>query len=70
MKTPALFCAAAALLLLAGGAGAKDSLKSSTKTQRSHKAQAIKPAPPKDPYAKYWNDPGRAAPPFSYFGQP
>lgn len=66
MKTLTLLCAAACVLLFAGGAFAHDTGK--PHKHRTHKAQAAQPAPPKDPYAKYWNDPGRAAPPFSYRG--
>jgi hypothetical protein len=66
MKVSTLTCAAACVLLLAGGAAAHESGK--PHKHRGKKVQAVQPAPPKDPYAKYWNDPGRAAPPFSYRG--
>ena len=68
MKILTMFCAPVWVLLLATGAFAHETGK--PHKHRAHKAQAVKPAPPKDPYAKYWNDPGRAAPPFSYRGQP
>ena len=68
MKTLTLLGAGACALLLANGALAHETGK--PHKHRVHKAQAVKPAQPKDPYAKYWNDPGRAAPPFSYRGQP
>ena len=62
MKTPTLICCALALLI----AGSADAKEKTAKTKRvKHVQQA---APPKDPYAAYWKDPGRAAPPFSYFG--
>lgn len=61
MRTPTLICCALALLL-AGNAEAKDK---TTKTKRAKHARQA--APPQDPYANYWKDPGRAAPPFSYF---
>ncbi|MEJ0078116.1 MAG: hypothetical protein WDO17_22275 [Alphaproteobacteria bacterium] len=67
MKIPTLLCAAACVLMLAGNASAKETGKA-TKTHRANKAQMAKPVQPKDPYANYWNDPGRAAPPFSYRG--
>jgi hypothetical protein len=67
MKIPTLLCAAAGLLLFAGAACAHETGK--PHKHRAHKAQAMKPAPPpNDPYAKYWNDPGRAFPPASYRG--
>ena len=63
MKLPTLICCALALVL-AGSADAK-----TTKTKRAKPMQhGQQAAPPKDPYANYWKDPGRAAPPFSYFG--
>jgi hypothetical protein len=65
MKTLTLFCASACLLLLAGGASAHETGK--PHKHRAAKAQTVKPVKPKDPYAAYWNDPGRAAPPFSYY---
>ena len=68
MKITTLLCAGACLLLLAGGANAHQTGK--PHKHRTHKAQVAKPVQSKDPYAKYWDDPGRAAPPFSYFGQP
>ena len=66
MKIPTLLCAGACVLLLAGAAAAHETGK--PHKHRTHKAQTVKPAQPKDPYAAYWNDPGRAAPPFSYRG--
>jgi hypothetical protein len=68
MRSPTLLCAAASVLLLAGGASAHETGK--PHKHRAKKVQAVQPAPPKDPYAKYWNDPGRAFPPASYRGQP
>jgi hypothetical protein len=68
MKTLTALCGAACTLLLAGGAFAHETGK--PHKHRTHKAQDVKPVQPKDPHAKYWNDPGRAAPPFSYRGQP
>ena len=70
MKIPTLLCATACALLLAGGAAAHETGKAHK--HRAQKAQTVKPvqpAKPKDPYAAYWNDPGRAAPPFSYWGR-
>jgi hypothetical protein len=64
-KITTLVCAAS-LLLLAGPALAHETGK--PHKHRTHKAQTMKPVQPKDPYAGYWNDPGRAAPPFSYRG--
>jgi hypothetical protein len=64
MKILTLFCAGICVLLLAGGADAKDH-----KFHRApHKHARPQPAQPKDPSAAYWKDPGRAAPPFSYRG--
>jgi hypothetical protein len=68
MKLITLLCAGASLLLLAGNASARQTVK--LHKHRSHKAQTIRAVQPKDPNAAYWNDPGRAAPPFSYRGQP
>ena len=67
MKVITLLCASATLVLLAGNALAHDTGKPH-KHHRAQKTQAMKPPKPKDPYASYWNDPGRAAPPFSYRG--
>ena len=66
MKITTLICAGASLLLIAGSASAHETGK--PHKHRTHKTQTMKPAQPKDPYARYWNDPGRAAPPFSYRG--
>lgn len=66
MKISTLLCATACMLLLAGGAFAHETGK--PHKHRAQKAQTAKPVKPKDPYAAYWNDPGRAAPPFSYYG--
>ena len=66
MKAQTLLCASAALLLFAGSAAAHDTGK--PHKHRAQKAQTVKPANRKDPYAAYWNDPSRAAPPFSYYG--
>ena len=66
MTFATLLCAGACVLLLGGGATAHETGKPHKhRTQKSHAAQ---PVQPKDPYARYWNDPGRAAPPFSYRG--
>ena len=62
-----LFCASACVMLLAGGAFAHETGK--PHKHRTHKAQGAKPEQPKDPYAKYWHDPVRAAPPFSHRGR-
>jgi hypothetical protein len=67
MKIRTLLSTAACVLLLAGAASAHDTGK--PHKHRAHKAQTAKTAKPKDPYAAYWNDPGRAAPPFSYYRQ-
>ena len=70
MKIRILTGVTACALLLAGGAFAHET--GQPHKHRAPKAQAAKPAKqsqPKDPYAKYWNDPGRAAPPFSYYGR-
>jgi hypothetical protein len=64
MKIPTLLCASACVLLLAGGAGAKDHKAHRT----THKHARPQPVQRQDPYAAYWKDPGRAAPPFSYRG--
>jgi hypothetical protein len=66
MKILSSLCVGACALLLGGGALAHETGR--THKHRTHKTQAAKPVQPKDPYAKYWNDPGRAAPPFSYRG--
>jgi len=64
-KITALLCAGS-LVLFAASAAAHETRK--PHKHRTHKAQTVKPVQPKDPYAAYWNDPGRAAPPFSYRG--
>lgn len=66
MKFPTLLGVCACAMLIAGSAAAHQSDK--PHKHRTHKAHVAKPVPPKDPYAAYWNDPGRAAPPFSYRG--
>ena len=58
-KIPILLCAGACVLLLAGGAAAHETGK--PHKHRIHNTRAAQPAQPKDPYGKYWNDPGRAA---------
>jgi hypothetical protein len=68
MKIPALLCAGACTLLLAGGADAKEKLAAHKVHHAPHKHAHPQPAQPRDPYAAYWKDPGRAAPPFSYRG--
>ena len=68
MKT--FLCASACVLLLAGGAAAKDSATNAThaKAHRMHKpVRAAHPVQPRDPYAKYWDDPTRYQG-FSYHG--
>jgi hypothetical protein len=65
MKIPTLFCAGAALLLFAASAAAQSC---QPYKHRTHKVHVMKPSKPKDPQASYWNEPGRAAPPFSYRG--
>ena len=67
MKT--FLCASACVLLLTGGAAAKDSA-THAKAHRMHKpVRAVRPVQhaPKDPYAKYWDDPTRYQG-FSYHG--
>lgn len=70
MKTPMLLAGAFALLL-AGGAAAKDNpglyAHPHGKASTRHVKKVRVPAPPKDPYAAYWKDPSRQAPPFSYY---
>jgi hypothetical protein len=59
----ALFLAASALVFFAAPADAKPGLHAKHHTK--HRAQIVhsparlRPAPPKDPYADYWNDPSR-----------
>ena len=69
MKT--FLCASACVLLLTGGAAAKDSATHATHTKahRMHKpVRAVRPLQhAKDPYAKYWDDPSRYSG-FSYRG--
>lgn len=66
MRILALFCTGACVLLLAAGAEAKSSdARHKVTAHKMHRAQHARP---KDPSAPYWNDPGRAAPPFSYRG--
>ena len=69
MKVLPLLCATACVFWLAGNASAHDTGKPhkhpDPKSQKT--AKPVTPAKPKDPYAAYWNDPGRAAPPFSYY---
>jgi len=66
-----MLLAGAIALSFAGGAAAKDSATGvhTHKTYRTKSVRAVRRPvmPPKDPYAEYWNDPGRQAPPFSYF---
>ncbi len=71
MKTTILLAAAIALSF-ASGAEAKNKA-SGAHAQKNYKTKSVRavrrpvmPAPSRDPYAKYWDDPGRAAPPFSY----
>lgn len=66
MKMLELLSAAACVLLLAGNGTAHETGKPHKHKHRAPKAQAAKPVQPKDPYAKYWNDPGRSFPPYSY----
>ena len=68
MKVSTLTCAAACVLLLAGGAAAHESGKPHKHPAYKTHSAKLKRVQPKDPYAGYWNDPGRAAPPFSYRG--
>jgi len=70
MKTTMLLAGALALSF-AGGAAAKDAY--GVHVHKTHKAKTLRAArqpvmPPRDPYAAYWNDPGRQAPPFSWSG--
>ena len=74
MKTTLLLAGAIALLL-SGGAAAKDRATGGVHAQKTHKAKtiraarrAVQPAAPRDPYARYWDDPTRQGP-FSYFGR-
>ena len=70
-----LLCAGACVLLLGASADAQSGSATGAKTHKNASARPAKKvrttAPPKakDPYAAYWNDPGRQAPPFSYFGR-
>ena len=74
MKTTMLL-AGAIVLAFAGGAAAKDRATDGAHAHKVHTAKtlragrrAAKPAPQKDPYATYWDDPSRRGP-FSYFGR-
>jgi hypothetical protein len=66
-----MLLAGAIALLLGGGAVAKDNITGvhAHKVYKTKSARALRRPvmPPKDPYADYWNDPSRQAPPFSYF---
>ena len=68
-----LLCASACMLLLGASADAQSGNATGAKTHKNASARPAKkvrtPAPPKDPYAKYWDDLGRQAPPFSYYGR-
>jgi hypothetical protein len=68
MKILTLCCAGACVLLLAAGADAKEKVVAHKVHRAPHKHARPQPVQPKDPYAAYWKDPGRAAPPFSYRG--
>jgi hypothetical protein len=71
MKMLTLLCVTACVLLLTGGASAHETGKPHKhRAQKTQAVKPVKPAKPRDPYAAYWNDPSRAAPPFSYWGQP
>ena len=70
MKIPTLLCTTACALLLAGGAAAHETGK--PHKHRSPEGADREAGPTREaegPYAAYWNDPGRAAPPFSYYGR-
>ena len=72
MKTAMLFAGALALLL-AGPAVAKKSAAPGAQAHKSHRTKTVRAArqpamPPRDPYAEYWKDPSRQAPPFSWGG--
>jgi len=71
MKTTMLLAGAIALAF-AGGAAAKDRATGGVHAHKTHAAKTVRgarrPAPQKDPYAKYWDDPTRRGP-FSYFGR-
>ena len=61
----ALFLAASAMVFSAPLADAKSKLSLHAKHHARHGARIVhspahlRPAPPKDPYADYWNDPSR-----------
>ncbi len=65
-----LLCAGACVLSLAASADAQSGTGLHTHKHASarHAKKVRAPAPPKDPYANYWNDPSRQAPPFSWGG--
>ena len=66
---PLLLAGAIALLFGGGAALAKDKARAVHAHHKAHKVvRAARPGMPRDPYADYWKDPGRAAPPFRYFG--
>ena len=72
MKTTMLLAGAFALLL-SGSAAAKNSAAPGAHSHKAHKTKTVRAArqpivPPKDPYAEYWKDPSRQAPPFSWGG--
>jgi len=69
MKATLLFAGALALMF-AGGAIAKEraGAQAHYKAHKVVRPIRLRAAPAKDPYTAYWNDPSRAAPPFSYFG--
>jgi hypothetical protein len=74
MKIITIICACATLGVLAESAVAQSGTVSgpqaytqSKPTNARHVKKVRTPAP-RDPYAKYWNDPSRQAPPFSWGG--
>jgi hypothetical protein len=74
MKIITIVCACAMLGAFVGGATAQSGTawgaQAYTQTKPANARHVKKPRAPvqRDPYAKYWNDPSREAPPFSWGG--